>query len=165
MPSRNTENAAHDSEQHVEFGVALRSRLEGVFAGCSLAFGRSAGPTSEGRSWVKAWSGSQGRAGDEGGHGGCNWSQLGVGVLRGCKRWVSMSELVRGSPSVTAASGRPCAATSAITCMRPFRRNNSACPPLATSRPRSPSVPSLIDSRSFLRKLPLPPAPPAPRLP
>lgn len=92
MPSCKTKNTGHDGEEHlgsnqlplpgfltgalvayVEFGVALCARLEGCLAGFSLAFSSGAGPSSEGRGGaLDTRGGAEGRAGDDGGHGGCN---------------------------------------------------------------------------------------------
>jgi hypothetical protein len=55
---------------YIEFRVAPRSGLEGLFASSSLALGGCTGPSAEGGRGTQAGSGTEGGAGDDGGHGG-----------------------------------------------------------------------------------------------
>jgi len=70
VPSCQTENTAHDSEQNIELRVALRSGLEGVLAGLSLALSGGAGPSSKSRRRTDTRGGAEGGAGNDGGHDG-----------------------------------------------------------------------------------------------
>lgn len=72
------------SASYVELRVALCSCLEGILAGLSLALSGGAGPSSEsGRRADDTRGGAEGRAGDDGGHGGV---QLAWVV---CEKWVA----------------------------------------------------------------------------
>jgi hypothetical protein len=132
------------SAAYVEFGVALRSGLEGVLAGLSLALRSGAGPSSEGRSWTETRGGAEGRAGDYGGHGGCNWGGCAAqdAFVRKVLEWFdvrcSISRLAKLRGCVTErvmpqVARRACsAATSAV---------STLCAPfVAVTRPDDPST-------------------------